>query len=231
MALRGLSGKARVQLLLRGVAGPIVMFALLFGLAGRWDYWQGWVFVGLILLVLVVMSTILSPGMDLVEERLNPKEGVKNWDKLYFALSTPLYLLAVALGGLDARFGWTQHIPTWLYVLGAIVFVLGNAGLLWARYTNRFFSSMVRIQTDRGQTVCKAGPYRYVRHPGYVGGILMAIGMGVVLGSWWACLPQLLAVALLIWRTSREDQTLQSELPGYAEYTRETRYRLLPGVW
>jgi protein-S-isoprenylcysteine O-methyltransferase Ste14 len=122
-------------------------------------------------------------------------------------------------------------MPAWLYVLGALVFLLGNAILLWARYTNRFFSSMVRIQTDRGHTVCKAGPYRYVRHPGYVGGILMALGMGIVLGSWWACVPQLLASTLLVWRTSREDQTLQAELPGYGEYTRETRYRLLPGVW
>ena len=144
---------------------------------------------------------------------------------------TTTLLVTHSMGGLDARFGWTQHMPPLVYWGSVLIYLLGQAIFQWARYTNRFFSSMVRIQTDRGQTVCKAGPYRYVRHPGYVGGILMAIGMGVVLGSWWACLPQLLAVALLIWRTSREDQTLQSELPGYAEYTRETRYRLLPGVW
>lgn len=231
MAQQGLSSKARLQLLLRGVAAPIAMFVVLFGLAGRWSYWQGWVFVALTALVLVVMSTVLSPGRELIEERLNPKEGVKSWDKLYMALSTPLYFVALILGGLDARFGWTRDMPLWFYWTAAVVFLIGNGVLLWARYTNRFFSSMVRIQTDRGQTVCRAGPYRYVRHPGYVGGILMALGMGIVLGSWGACIPQVLASLLLVWRTSREDRTLQAELPGYAEYSHETRSRLLPGVW
>ena len=231
MANGWLSKNARLQLLLRGVLGPIVMFALVFGLAGRWDYWQGWVLIALLLLILLVMSTVLSPGRELIEERLNPKEGVKPWDKLYMALSTPLYLLSIALGGLDARFGWTRNMPLWIYAAGVAAFLLGNGILLWARYINRFFSSMVRIQTDRGQTVCTAGPYQYVRHPGYVGGILMALGMGIVLGSWWACIPQIAAALMLVWRTSKEDRTLQLELPGYPEYTRETKYRLLPGLW
>ncbi len=231
MTQEGLSRKAQLQLLLRGVAAPIAMFVVLFGLAGRWSYWQGWVFVALTALVLVVMSTVLSPGRELIEERLNPKQGVKSWDKLYMALSTPLYFIALILGGLDARFGWTRDMPLWFYWIGAVIFLAGNAVLLWARYTNCYFSSMVRIQADRGQTVCSDGPYRYVRHPGYVGGILMALGMGVVLGSWWACLPQVLAALLLVWRTSREDRVLQAELPGYEGYTRETRYRLVPGVW
>ncbi len=231
MTKPGLSGKARLQLLLRGGVAPIAMLVILFGLAGRWNYWQGWVFVALTALVLVVMSTVLSPGRELIEERLNPKEGVKSWDKLYMALSTPLYFLALILGGLDARFGWTRNMPPWIYWTGAVIFLVGNAILLWARYTNRFFSSMVRIQADRGQTVCNTGPYRYVRHPGYVGGILMALAMGVVVGSWWACIPQVFAAMLLVWRTSWEDDTLRAELPGYDRFARETRYRLLPGVW
>ncbi len=231
MTQQGLSRKARIQLMLRGVVAPIAMLVVLFGLAGRWNYWQGWVFVALTALVLVVMSTVLSPGRELVEERLNPKEGVKSWDKLYMALSTPLYFVALILGGLDARLGWTRSMPLWFYWLGAAVYLTGNAILLWARYTNRFFSSMVRIQADRGQTVCNTGPYRYVRHPGYVGGILMALGMGVVLGSWWACVPQIFAALLLVWRTSREDVTLRAELPGYDKYAHETRHRLVPGVW
>ncbi len=231
MTKPGLSRKARLQLLLRGGVAPIAMLVILFGLAGRWNYWQGWVFVALTALVLGVMSTVLSPGRELIEERLNPKEGVKSWDKLYMALSTPLYFLALILGGLDARFGWTRNMPPWFYWTGAVIFLVGNAILLWARYTNRFFSSMVRIQADRGQTVCNTGPYRYGRHPGYVGGILMALAMGVVVGSWWACIPQAFAALLLVWRASREDDTLRAELPGYDRFERETRYRLLPGVW
>ncbi len=117
------------------------------------------------------------------------------------------------------------------YALAVGLYLLGQAIFVWARTTNANFSSVVRIQTDRGHTVCKNGPYRFVRHPGYVGGILMALAMGVALGSWWACIPQVLAALLLVWRTSREDPTLQAELPGYKEYARETKYRLLPGVW
>jgi protein-S-isoprenylcysteine O-methyltransferase Ste14 len=122
-------------------------------------------------------------------------------------------------------------MPIALYWIGALVYVLGQAILLWARYTNNFFSSMVRIQIDRGHTVCRTGPYRYVRHPGYVGGILFTATMGVVLGSWWACLPQGFACLLLVWRTWMEDRTLKAELPGYAEYAEETRYRLVPRLW
>ena len=225
------SGKARVQLAIRAGLAPVIVLGLLFGLAGRWDYWQAWVYTFLLLVVLVLMGTVLSPNKELMEERLNPKEGVKSWDKVYYALSTPLYFVGLALAGLDARFGWTVSMPVAIYLIGLLVYCAGQAILLWARYTNNFFSSMVRIQTDRGHSVCKSGPYRYVRHPGYVGGILFTAVMGVVLGSWWACIPQLVACVLIIWRTGMEDRTLQAELPGYAEYARETRYRLLPGVW
>ncbi|HEY5902068.1 MAG TPA: isoprenylcysteine carboxylmethyltransferase family protein, partial [Anaerolineales bacterium] len=122
-------------------------------------------------------------------------------------------------------------MPLWVYVLGLAVYLLGEAIFQWARYTNRFFSSVVRIQTDRGHTVCNEGPYRIVRHPGYLGGFLFTVTLGIVLGSWWASIPQVIAGLMLIWRTAREDRTLQAELPGYVGFTRETRWRLIPGVW
>ncbi len=231
MTETALSRNAQIQLALRAGLAPIVSFVLLFGLAGRWDYWQGWVYMALSAIVVALMGTILTPHRELIEERLNPKQGVKNWDKIYFTLSTPLYFVAMALGALDARFHWSGSLPAIIYAAGVAVYLLGQAILLWARYINRFFSSMVRIQTDRGQTVCSSGPYHYVRHPGYVGGILLSVSMGLVLGSWLACIPQLLAALLLVWRTSMEDRTLHAELPGYAEYAQQTRYRLLPGVW
>ncbi len=226
-----LTPKARTQLVLRGILAPIISVALLFGLAGRWDYWQGWVYFALNTGIVILMSTVLTPHRELMEERLNPKEGVKSWDKVYFAITTPLYFAGLALGGLDARFHWSTDMPLLVYWCGVIVFLLGHAIMQWARYTNSFFSSMVRIQTDRGQTICKSGPYRYVRHPGYTGGILFTAVSGIVLGSWLACIPQVLAALLLVWRTSMEDRTLQAELPGYTEYTQETRYRLAPRVW
>ena len=226
-----LSDKARLQLVLRGLLAPVFMFGLLFIAAGRLNYWQGWVYIGINILILLLMATVLSPRQELVEERLNPKEGMKGWDKLYFGVTTPLYVIALLLGGLDARLGWTRHLPVAIYWASVILYLVGQAIFQWARRTNEYFSSVVRIQTDRGQTVCREGPYRYVRHPGYVGGFLFTLTSGLVLGSWPAFVPQLIASLLLIWRTAREDKTLQAELPGYTEYAKETRFRLLPGVW
>ena len=231
MTKLNLSQKARTQMVLRALLAPILMIGLLFFVAGRWDYWQGWVYTITNMIILILMATLLTKSPELVEERLNPKEGVKSWDKFYFAVTTPLYMIALLLGGLDARFGWTTNMPLPVYWASVTVYLMGQAIFLWARYTNNYFSSVVRIQTDRGQTVCKEGPYHYVRHPGYVGGFLFTITVGLMLGSWWASIPQVIAALMLVWRTAREDKTLQAELPGYPEFTKETKYRLLPGVW
>ena len=231
MAQLTLSTKARTQLILRALLAPILMVVLLFLVAGRWDYWQAWVYSAINMIVLALMSTLLTRNTELVEERLHPKKGMKSWDKFYFAITTPLYIIALVVAGLDARFGWTKNMPMIVYWASVIVYLIGQGIFLWARYTNNYFSSVVRIQTDRGHAVCKEGPYRYVRHPGYVGGFLFTITIGLVLGSWPASIPQILAALMLVWRTAREDKTLQAELPGYAEFTKETKYRLLPGVW
>jgi protein-S-isoprenylcysteine O-methyltransferase Ste14 len=231
MAKLALSQKARTQMILRALLAPILMIGLLFFVAGRWDYWQAWIYSGINMIVLVLMGTLLTRNSELVEERLNPKEGMKGWDKFYFAVTTPLYMIALVVAGLDARFGWTTNIPLTVYWASVLMYLIGQGIFLWARYTNNYFSSVVRIQTDRGHAVCKEGPYRYVRHPGYVGGFLFTITIGLILGSWWASIPQILAALMLVWRTAREDKTLQAELPGYADFTKETKYRLLPGVW
>jgi protein-S-isoprenylcysteine O-methyltransferase Ste14 len=183
------------------------------------------------MILLALMGTLFTKNAELVEERLNPKEGMKGWDKFYFAVTTPMYIIALIVAGLDARFGWTTNMPPAVYWISVLLYVAGQAIFIWARYTNNYFSSVVRIQTDRGQTVCREGPYRYVRHPGYVGGFLFTVTIGLILGSWWASIPQIIASVMLVWRTAREDKTLQSELPGYKEFTQETKYRLLPGVW
>ena len=231
MSKLNLSSKARMQMILRAVLSPIMLFGLLFLFAGRWDYWQGWVYIVMNLLIMLLMGTVLTKSSELVEERLSPKEGMKGWDKFYFAVTVPLYISALILSGLDARLGWSTNMPLVVYWSGVVIYLVGQAIFLWARYTNNYFSSVVRIQNDRGQTVCKDGPYHYVRHPGYVGGFLFTIIVGIVLGSWWASIPQVIAGIMLIWRTAREDKTLQVELPGYKEFTQETKYRLIPGIW
>lgn len=231
MTTHTLSKKARTQMVLRALLAPVLMVGLLFLVAGTWYYWQAWIYLIINMILLVLMSTVLSPNAELVEERLNPKQGMKGWDKFYFAVTTPLYVIALLLAGLDQRFDWTTNMPLTIYWASIVIYVLGQAIFQWARYTNQYFSSVVRIQTDRGQTVCKDGPYKYVRHPGYVGGFLFTITIGLVLGSWYATIPQVIAALMLVWRTAREDRTLQTELPGYAEFANETKYRLMPGVW
>lgn len=219
------------QLLVRGLLAPIVILIVLLLSAGRFDYWQGWVYMGLNLALIGLNWWALRDQPDLIRERLKPGEGMKGWDKLYFGATTVLFLAALFLAGLDARWGWTGPLPIGVYGLSALIFLAGHLLFLWAKRTNRFFSSVVRIQTDRGQQVCQDGPYRYVRHPGYVGGLLYTLTGPLVLGSLWALLPQLLGCLLLVVRTALEDQTLQRELPGYTSYVQHVRYRLVPRIW
>ena len=224
--------KLSLQMAFRTVTGLAAVALFLFIPAGRLDYWQGWVYLALSLAILLVTRSVLRGNPQLMEERMKPGVGMKSWDKWYFATSTPLYFVMLVVAGLDAgRFGWTGPLPAWFYAFGIAVYLLGQAVFLWAKRVNNFFATVVRIQSERGQTVCHEGPYRYLRHPGYLGGILFGLSSPLILGSLWALIPAVLAAALLVIRTTLEDRTLQAELSGYIAYTQEVRYRLLPGVW
>lgn len=137
----------------------------------------------------------------------------------------------VIVAGLDHRYQWSPEFPLWLIVIGFILLALGYAFATWALAENRFFSSVVRIQTDRGHVVCDSGPYRFVRHPGYSGNIVALFGIVLALGSVWTLIPAAVAFIIAVIRTALEDQTLQKELPGYRDYARRVRYRLLPGIY
>jgi protein-S-isoprenylcysteine O-methyltransferase Ste14 len=135
------------------------------------------------------------------------------------------------IAGLDQRYGWTVGFPVTAQLVGLVVCVLSYALLAWAMITNTFFSQIVRVQTDRGQTVVTHGPYRYVRHPAYIGMILFELAMSILLASWWSLLASGFGSILLILRTALEDRTLLAELTGYMDYARQVRYRLVPGIW
>ncbi len=217
---------------LKSVTGITVMAAIIFIAAGRLDYWQGWVYVGVTVAFLALTIVALWDDKDLIAERLKPGAGTKTWDKLYFIFSTPLYLIAIIMAGMDGgRYHWSGKLPFIVYLLSTIVYCLGQALFLWSKKVNSFFSSVVRIQTERGQTVCREGPYRVIRHPGYLSGILFGLATPLMLGSYWALIPQGMAAILVLVRTALEDRTLAEELPGYTDYTEETRYRLVPYVW
>ncbi len=208
------------------------MVPLLLLAAGRIDYWQAWVYGGVNLAVQAATWLVLRRHEDLIEERTRPGPGAKGWDKVYLAASSPLYFIAVFLSAVDAgRFGWSPPLPAPVYAAALLLYLAGQALFLRARQVNRYFSTVVRIQLERGQRVCDRGPYRVVRHPGYAAGILMMLTPPLLLGSLWGCLPQALAVIMLLVRTELEDRTLRRELPGYREYARRVRYRLVPLVW
>lgn len=222
--------KLEGKLIFKSIFFFALIIAITFIGAGRIDYWQGWIYNGLNIIFLL-LSYFLLPR-ELIEERLKPKEGMKKWDKIYYIVSIPVYFAILIISILDGgRFDWEPRIPILVVIIGVVVYTIGQIIVLWAKKANKFFSTVVRIQKDRGQTVCKDGPYRFVRHPGYLGGLLYIIVTPFVLSSFWGLIPAVIAVVLLFIRTYLEDKTLQRELEGYTDYTNEARYRLLPGIW
>ena len=202
---------------------------------GDFGWWQAW---GYTLLIVAagpggrVWAELRHPGLMAERQNMEKAQSAKAWDKVLaplMALSVSFPLVIVA--GLDHRFGWTPVFPLWLIVLGFLLISIGYAFAAWALAENRFFSSVVRIQTERGHVVCDSGPYRIVRHPGYAGNLLALPGMVLALSSMWTLIPVAVALIIAVIRTTLEDRTLQDELPGYRDYARRVRYRLIPGIY
>ena len=205
------------------------------GISGDLGWWQAWV-LSLLVLVAGVVGRVAAdrrhPGLQADRMRFGRGQRVMRWDKVLSPLMgvTVLYL-PVVVGALDHRFGWTAPFPPWMNAAGLLICALGYAFAVWALVENRFFTSLVRIQKDRGHQVCDSGPYRFVRHPGYAGNLLAVVGIPVALDSAWAFAASGVAIAVSALRTGLEDRALQGELPGYREYATRVSYRLLPGLW
>jgi protein-S-isoprenylcysteine O-methyltransferase Ste14 len=202
---------------------------------GDFGWWQAWSYSLLIVAAGLggrIWAELRHPGLLAERQNMEKVQSAKAWDKVLaplMALSVSFPLVIVA--GLDHRFGWSPVFPFWLIVLGFLLISLGYAFAAWALIENRFFSSVVRIQVDRGHVVCDSGPYRIVRHPGYAGNILPLLGIVLALSSMWTLIPAAVALIIAVIRTVLEDQTLQDELPGYRDYARRVRYRLIPGIY
>jgi protein-S-isoprenylcysteine O-methyltransferase Ste14 len=204
----------------------------LFWSAGRIEWWPAWAVIALWLASFTAMDIlILRINPDLMAERLAPPKGAKTWDRAILSILRLTQLIRYILAGLDQRYGWTGDFPLAAQIAALMVWVLSYALLLWAMASNTFFSQIVRIQSDRGHAVATHGPYRYVRHPAYVGMTLFELAISTLFASWWAVIAGGLCAILIILRTALEDRTLQAELTGYADYARQVRYRLLPGIW
>jgi protein-S-isoprenylcysteine O-methyltransferase Ste14 len=210
----------------------LIQVVALFVSAWKWNWWNAWAYLGLYLVFLAFNAFILlGKHKELVEERSQIGEGAKGWDKIIGLITGTGGFAILILAGLDERFGWAGSIPLWVQIAAFVLLGLSYPLFTWAMVSNKFFSTIVRIQKDRGHTVQTGGPYRFVRHPGYASLLCSYITIPIALGSLWACIPMVLLVANLFLRTALEDRTLLNELDGYKEYATSVRYRLIPGVW
>ncbi len=211
---------------------PLGLIMLVFLPIGRLDWVPGWVFIGFLFVTYGIAASVLlrvNPAIFRARNRFQP--GTQRWDLILLSLMLPAMVIEIPLATLDAgRMHWSVVSPA-IVVLGYALLGGGIAFGGWAQAVNRFFEPGVRLQRERGQHVITDGPYRFVRHPGYVSALMVFVGLALALASWWALIPAAWASALLIVRTRWEDALLHAELAGYADYARRTRYRLLPGVW
>lgn len=203
--------------------------ACLFASARRLNWWNAWVLLGLSLVAGLAFTLGRNP--ELTAERRNVKAG-KSWDKVIVSITVLFGPAAMWItAGLDDRFYWSNRMFSLAAPIGVAVALLSTALSAWAMRSNRFFSSVVRIQKDRGHTVVADGPYRFIRHPGYAGMSAFMLATPLILGSYWAFAPAAGTAAINVLRTALEDRTLHDELEGYTDYARKVRYKLLPGVW
>ena len=224
---KGSFSSSRLCWILQALGFCALIGLLLFGCAGRIDIAPFWEYLFVCGACFIVATSVIEP--DLFLERVRP--GGQPLKLRYYALLLPP-IVHWCIAGLDVgRFHWSVPVPPALQIAGLAIFASALALITWAMRTNRFFSSIIRLQEDRGHELVTAGPYRWVRHPGYIAGLMFCLTSGIALGSWLALLPAVLCVPLLVGRTVAEDRFLKSNLKGYSAYAGRVRYRLVPGIW
>ena len=193
---------------------------------------NGWIFLLVFFAATIVCLVVLrrvNPIIFRARARFQP--GTERWDLRLLSLMLPAAAAIMPVAALDVgRFGWST-LPTWAIAGGYVVFLAGFGLGAWAQAVNEFFEPGVRIQSERHQRVIDAGPYAVIRHPGYLSGMLVFAGTAVSLGSLWALVPAAVASIVLVVRTALEDRLLRVRLPGYHDYARRVRWRLVPGLW
>lgn len=225
-----LNARTIVQLLLVLVVMPLLPMII----SGAWKWWEAWTYAIISIIGFIVSRRLAvrrHPDILMERSRSMGLGDAKLWDKILAPSMALGSVVPLAVAGVDKLFGWTNPFGLNIKVVALVVIILGYALGSWALIENKFFSGVVRIQTDRGHQVVTTGPYRFIRHPGYSGSLLVYLVVPLFLDSLWAFIPTVLLFGVVFLRTSLEDRTLQEELPGYREYTQKTRYRLLPWIW
>lgn len=222
----------KLQLLSKSLAISFFFFLALLISSGHFSYWQGWLYISMNIIMTLMTIYAAQFNPELTNERLSPGKGMKSWDKVILSVSSSIYVIMIVVAGLDSgRFNWSPEFHWTIYLIGIILTFSGHIIFLVAKTQNKFFSSVVRIQSDRGHTVCETGLYKFIRHPGYFGMIISTAGFPFLLGSYWCTIPVCVSIVLLLIRTSLEDKMLIKELNGYLEYSHKTRYKIIFGIW
>jgi protein-S-isoprenylcysteine O-methyltransferase Ste14 len=210
-----------------GLAVPLI-WGMLFLPAGTPAYWEAWLYLAVLLIpMFVVFNYLLRHDPELLERRVQWREK-ETAQRRIVSLSLLYFLVVFMLPGFDRRWGWSD-VP-WPVVVGAdLVVMLGYSLFILVLRENRYAARTIRV--EEGQQVISSGPYAIVRHPMYLGATLMYLASPVALGSYWALIPALLIVPILVARILNEERVLERDLNGYPDYEQVTRYRLVPGIW
>jgi protein-S-isoprenylcysteine O-methyltransferase Ste14 len=223
--------KTGVQLAASSICGLAVLAAMLFVPAGTLNYWQAWVFIGVFTAATIIPSIYLArtnPAALRRRMRAGPLAEGRAIQKIVIVVAFADLFAMVVLSGLDHRMGWSS-VPAWLCLLGDVLVAAGIGTAMLVIVQNNYAAAAVTV--ERGQSVASGGFYKFVRHPMYVGDVIMMVGMPLALGSYWALLLVIPGVLVLVSRILDEEKMLTQDLTGYREYTQRVRYRLLPYVW
>jgi protein-S-isoprenylcysteine O-methyltransferase Ste14 len=216
---------------LTSFVATILFVAIVLVSAGRVTLWQAWVYGGISLALNLAQRLILRERPELARERARPHPDARRWDKVLLGLGLVLTLAMLVTAGLEFRYSSIPSLSLVAFGVGVVLNLTGAFFFLWALRENRFFSALVRRQSDRGHAVCTTGPYRVVRHPGNLGMIIGTLGFPLLFRAVWSFVPAGIAVVVLLLRTGLEDAYLTAALDGYREYRKRTRFRLVPGLW
>jgi len=212
--------------------GVLLFAGLVFLGAGRLAYGPGLLYLALALAGATLSHLLVPADSNLTADRAREAGAGQTWDKRLLGALFLVSLATFLTAGLDSgRFGWSGRVPLGATVAGAVLMLAGQVLFALAKRENTFFSSTVRIQAERRHRVCDTGPYRLVRHPGYLGLLASTLAFPLVMNAYWAFVPTVLAAGLLVTRTALEDRFLLGELPGYVAYAAQTRWRLIPGLY
>lgn len=203
----------------------------LFGISGNINWYNARLFIIIFISVIFINFIILIRlNPEVLEERIRFQKGSKKWDIILMSIATVVIIVTLATAALDKRYA-ISSMDDKLALVGILLFILGDSIILWSMVVNKWFSKLVRIQRERGHKVVDSGPYAFVRHPGYLGWIMISMGIPLILGSLLSVIPTCFLLFLIFIRTYLEDITLIKELNGYYEYTLKVRYRLITGIW